>query len=75
LVTHDVELPQYRFNGDPKDNVEVVTGKHKQRLHCKYRQAKAKLEGVTKHHLYQKCLRCGDHICQPHFKLWHSKDD
>jgi hypothetical protein len=76
---NNLQLPQYWFNGDPSNHVEIISKQQKQCTYCKYLMAKAKLENTTPLPDISKpsreCFACGDHLCSLHFKLFHQKED
>ena len=71
------KLPHYRLLGDPKEHIQTIADGHVQRtcIYCSYLKQKAKIDGgnpppVKK--VARKCSRCGDHLCQEHFDVFHS---
>jgi hypothetical protein len=82
MVKHNVQLSAYRLLGDRKEHVEIIVQTQNSCTYCKYiSRAKAKADGVPTNLLRticrpaRQCFACGDHLCQPHFNIFHEQDD
>ncbi|KAG7338421.1 PB1 domain containing protein [Nitzschia inconspicua] len=68
-------LPLHRFDGEGKNHVAVIVKEQRRCTYCKYEFAMAKLNGThplpTVARPSRKCSTCGDHLCKPHFEVFH----
>jgi hypothetical protein len=71
-------LPEYRFNGEPRDHIASIASKQRRCIYCCYLRQVAVASGTPKEELpstrkvSRYCISCQDHLCINHFSLFHT---